>query len=142
MNGLYSNVGHKIKILAVILGILLLLGCIGAGIYFLTNTYTAYSYYSSPSQKAFAADDYIGWILMGSGVLSFLSSWILYGFGQLIEDTGAIRTIVEEGQFSGSSSPARTFDSTPSHGGSWICSRCETENKSTVSQCKKCGQYR
>ena len=33
-----------------------------------------------------------GWIWLGIGVLSFISSWPLYGFGQLIDDVHALRT--------------------------------------------------
>ena len=32
-----------------------------------------------------------GWIWLGIGVLSFISSWPLYGFGQLIDDVHAMR---------------------------------------------------
>ena len=67
---MYSNIGKKIKGLAIVLGCLLLVAGVIA-FFVLVGNYrhriTAYC-------------------CLGGGVLSFFMSWFAYGFGQLVED--------------------------------------------------------
>ena len=74
---MYSNVGKKIMDLATICGwitfvcgVLIWLGYIADGS----------SYNNS-----------VGWIWLGVGVAGFISSWPLYGFGQIVDDIHAMR---------------------------------------------------
>ena len=82
---MYDNIGEKIKGLAKVIGILLLIAGIIAWFILITNTYEYRGY-----ERYVKADDYIGWISLVAGVFSYISSWFLYGFGQLIEDTATI----------------------------------------------------
>ena len=75
---MYNNIGGKIKGLAKVLGWLFLIGGIIAWLIFITNG------------KKY--DDGIGWGALVGCVLSFISTWFLYGFGQLVEDTEGIRS--------------------------------------------------
>ena len=72
---MYDNIGEKIKNLAQVLGwIFLGAGMIGAiGLWFGLNSFLA------------------GLAALAVGALSYVGTWALYGFGQLIEDTAAIR---------------------------------------------------
>ena len=75
---MYSNIGKKIKVMAMIMGwVLLIAGLILAYLKLIENSYMG--------------DDTLGWIGLVVGVISLISSWPLYAFGQLVEDTNAIR---------------------------------------------------
>lgn len=75
----YDNVGKKIMSLAKILGVIFLLSGIFAFIALLAYDFIAIAFGS----------------LVG-GVLLFISSWFLYGFGQMVDDINAMRN---SGQF-------------------------------------------
>ena len=72
---MYDNIGEKIKNLAQVLGwIFLGAGMIGAiGLWFGLNSFLA------------------GLAALAVGTLSYVGTWVLYGFGQLVEDTAAMR---------------------------------------------------
>lgn len=74
---MYKNVGKKIMVLAQVLGWLLLIAGIIVGLVYLSNSYSG--------------DDMIGVIALATGVVSFISSWFLYGFGQLVNDVNVIK---------------------------------------------------
>ncbi len=93
---MFDNIGGKIKtlakvlcwigiILSIILGIIMIIG--GA------NVASNSSYgYSSRSSGTTGASVLVGILTMVLGSLgSWISSFFAYGFGQLIEDTEAIR---------------------------------------------------
>ena len=73
---MYKNIGVKIKLLADLCGILFLVVGIGGGLYFLLNDPWT--------------DDRLVWPLLAGGIVGFLSSFPLYGFGELIENVQAI----------------------------------------------------
>jgi hypothetical protein len=70
---MYSNIGKKIKALAIIMFILMAVGCVAAGIIFIVT-----------------ADDvgdvlpYALPILIAGPVFAWISSWFIYGVGELI----------------------------------------------------------
>lgn len=83
---MYKDVGNKIKFLGQIVGwIPLILGCfvwytlISNG-----NNYYGHLYYDE-------SDDIWGWIALVAGILGYVASWFLYGFGQVVDDVHAIR---------------------------------------------------
>ncbi len=82
---MYSNIGQKIKKIGIVLGCLLLTIGIIAWFYLITNG-------SSRSAKE---DDVNGWLALLMGILGFVLSWFIYGFGKLVEDVGAIRQHLE-----------------------------------------------
>jgi hypothetical protein len=73
---MYDNVGNKIKVLAQILG---WLGLIGGGIVWIV---------------LLAKENPIGWVGLGAGIVWFLFSWFLYGFGQLVQDVSESKDIL------------------------------------------------
>lgn len=84
---MYNDIGKKIQILGRILGwTLLIVGCL-AWLILLTNGYTSdygrYFYERS--------DDIWGWVSLVIGVMGFISSWFICGFGQLVDDVHALR---------------------------------------------------
>ena len=70
---MYNNVGNKIKVLAQVVGWLCFVAGIIAWIVLL------------------ACGEQIGWAVLGSGVLALVSSWFLYGFGQMVDDIHEMR---------------------------------------------------
>ena len=88
---MYNDIGKKIQRIAQILGwTLLTVGCL-AWLILLTNGYTYYgTYYQETS------DDIWGWVSLMIGALGFVSSWVIYGFGQLVDDVHVMRGRFEE----------------------------------------------
>lgn len=79
---MFENVGKKIMALAKINGVAwLILGIMVWSVY-LTNDYSQ--------------DNTIGWIALLVGVSGFLTSWPLYGFGQMVDDVNAMRRVEEK----------------------------------------------
>lgn len=64
-----EQVGKKMMVLAQVLGWINLAAGVIAWIYFLVNEVTV-----------------TAWICLLAGVLSFFFSWVLYGFGQMVDD--------------------------------------------------------
>ena len=71
---MYTNIGGKIKGLACVSGWIFLIGGVIAWLAFIFSDY-----------------EFVGWICLPAGVLNFIGSWALYGFGQLIEDVSVLR---------------------------------------------------
>ncbi len=90
---MYKDVGNKIKLLGKIVGwVLLIVGCI-VWLSLISNgekvTYGLYYTYSEFELNK--ADDAWGWVALVTGVLGFVASWIVYGFGQIVDDIHAMR---------------------------------------------------
>ena len=86
---MYDDVGRKIRGLAIAQGVIMLIICIIAWIILITNgydtvEYTRYGY--EEVHKYITQDDAIGWGCLIAGVFYFMSSWILYGFGQMVDE--------------------------------------------------------
>lgn len=75
---MYENVGNKIMGLAGVCGVISLVAGILCWLINILN--------GNP------ADNSIGWIGLGVGVAGFLSSWVPYGIGQMVEDINVMRT--------------------------------------------------
>ena len=78
---MYNNIGNKVKLLAQIIGGILL----AAGIIV---------WFSMVCGNTRSRDDLTGWIALIVGVFGFVSSWFIYAFGQLVDDTAAIRSSI------------------------------------------------
>lgn len=74
MKKMYQNVGKKIMTLAKVCGWICLIAGILSWFILLCIGY-----------------GYMSWIGLLSGILSFVSSWPLYGFGQMVDDVNAMR---------------------------------------------------
>ena len=96
-------------------------------------------------------------IILGS-LISWISSFTLYGFGQLIENseiacgnTYEIHKLLSKKipEYKNTSVPTqetKTTDSAPivskQSNCYWICENCNTENPSAFISCKNCGAYK
>ena len=95
---MYSDVGRKIRGFAIFCGVFIFIVCAIVWIVLITNTYETYeySYYGGYDtvRKYNTADDGLGWGVFGAGVIYLLSSWVMYGFGQMVEDVEGIYGLV------------------------------------------------
>ena len=92
---MYLNVGNKIKLFSKIIGwTLLTVGCIVWFALIINGEqiehYSYYDGYSSEFEYK-KADDIWAWVALVTGVLGFISSWIAYGLGQIVDDIHAMR---------------------------------------------------
>lgn len=88
---MYTDVGNKIKNWAMCLGWCFLVGGVISWLYFMLNGSQGWYGYHFVEE-----DNFIGWICLASGGVLFCLTWIIYGFGQLIEDVQAIRNRLED----------------------------------------------
>ena len=141
---MYENIGGKIKVLANVLGWIFLIAGVIVFLKFITNTYET-GYYYNKETHYLKSDDYIAWIGLIGGALCYISSWFIYGLGQLIEDTALIRTHfvptpkeeteTNPEQVPSASSPMPQSDP-------WTCSFCDTKNGPDKAFCENCGVER
>ena len=89
---MYNDVGWKIKGIAKVLGVVLLAAGVIAWMILITNKFPDRPYYNVG--EYIKEDDIFGWLALVAGVLGYFSTWFIYGFGQLIEDTEAIRECI------------------------------------------------
>ncbi len=91
---MYKDVGNKIKLLAQIVGwTLLIVGCIVWLVLISNGERIEYGWYYEYEEEFVykKADDVWAWVALVAGVLGFISSWIAYGFGQIVDDIHAMR---------------------------------------------------
>ena len=81
---MYNNIGRKIMVLAQVLGWILLIAGIILALICLTDSSSG--------------NDLVGGIGLAVGIFGFISSWFLYGFGQLVDDVRTIRNTPKEAQ--------------------------------------------
>lgn len=85
---MFSNIEKKIKMLAKVLTWIGIVGSVLAGLMFIIT---------GLSQGAGGAGVALGILMMVLGSLgSWVSNLVLYGFGQLLEDTKATRELMED----------------------------------------------
>ncbi|MBE6572328.1 MAG: zinc-ribbon domain-containing protein [Ruminococcaceae bacterium] len=78
---MYSNIGKKIKVLTVIITVILMLGALGTGAYFIITGLDYFDY----GGEYFV---YLGIAIAIAGpILAWIMSFMMYGFGQLIDNT-------------------------------------------------------
>lgn len=79
---MYDKIGKKICVLAKVIGVIGLLAVVVGLIWTIIHLSDLYTYH-----------DVIGIPLgiLGAGFVNFISSWIVYGFGQLVDDVHRIR---------------------------------------------------
>ena len=127
---MFDNIGGKIQKLALVTcG----LGCIVS----LISAIALWSANSSYNPTILS-----GMIVLVAGALfSWISSFFIYGFGQLIDDTEAIRSMLaRNGHNSGDSSSAPSAGL--SYTDTWRCSKCDTVNPRSHVSCKNCGNFK
>lgn len=153
---MFKNIGSKIKTTAIVVTILGIIGSVIGGIVVMAaNTYR------NPTIL-------IGILIIVLGCLgSWLGSFVLYGFGQLIEDLGECKnhlrflansnsgltgTVRKQGSVSASTPPENnkskdtptscpTVQTSPvSSGYPWICDKCGARNAASATVCRDCGE--
>lgn len=139
---MYDYIGEKIK------GIAMVLGWVVLGISVIVWLVCLFTGVGA-----------VSWIALAYGILTLISTWFLYGFGQLIDDAGAMRAYLCELANGGTKQTKTTV-----HTGrkektladlkpevpikavivddGWICGSCQTKNSLNYSQCKKCGSFK
>ena len=136
---MFENIGKKIKSLATIL-------CwVGIIAYVIAAIITFY-----------IDDDLIGigfLLLIVGPLMSWVGSFFIYGFGELIDKTCDIAKNTRSGDIKQSTSSAKIQSSgyslsklanekTNNSGGFWVCKKCGTKNEMHSLCCKDCGKYR
>ena len=116
---MYNNVGGKIKGIASVCGWISLIAGAITWIILIAN-----------GRKS---DNIWGWVALIYGVASFLSSWVIYGFGQLVEDIRTICEKTEEQKIDYTQADTKIIQN-----GGWKCS-CGRVNAHYVSSCS-CGK--
>ena len=161
---MYKNIGGKIKKLAFILCIIgivvsVILGLlIGVGIGSVVGSITSSSYYGSSGSGGGASGILLFILIAGGGsLLSWISSFTLYGFGQMIENTDIIRSEITmikagggsmtgtKGGFSGKAGsgltpPSDIYVPDSVSGPAMIrCPECGSDNEHGSLFCFRCG---
>lgn len=73
---MFNNPGNKLKVLAIVLTVILMLGSIIGGILIISNE---------------GRDSWMGWpVLLGGTLFAWVSGLMMYGFGELIENSAWI----------------------------------------------------
>ena len=98
---MYEDIGGKIQIVAKVIGWLCLIVGIVAFFVCITDStevpkYSEYGSIYGTKVVANTANDLLGWISLIAGVFGFCFSWVLYGFGELVDDIGSIRSSLTE----------------------------------------------
>ncbi len=138
---MFTDIGQKIKTLATILCVILMIAFVISG-------------FVSMGQIGFLG----GLLTIIVGVLgSWVGSFVLYGFGELVDCVSQIRDkmyqrpvsapLYTAEQQSGNSTPVRVAAPTyerPKHtlSGGWRCKNCGYNNSSTAMYCTDCGKSR
>lgn len=159
---MFSNIGGKIKTFVVVCFIF---GCIGA-------LFTAISFWTQ-IDKGGAWMFFIG-LLAGGGVflISWIGSFVLYGYGQIVENTDSITYYLEDiaretkkqtellanekgdpdtkadTKYTSNNSGMSNFRrsalgyGTSGNNGVWRCKNCGEDNAATSMFCASCGEQR
>lgn len=131
---MWENIGNKIKSLVKIIWFI---GIIGAII-----TCISLAYLSDAIFNDAAPGIIIGLIIAVISIfLTWIGSWLVYGYGQIIHNTDIIAGNIAKPNTNPRNTPVLKTSVVLTDHNTWICS-CNTENSINYSQCKKCGKYR
>lgn len=133
---MFDNIGGKIKTLAQVVCWIGIVCAIISGFVIIVNDKDSF---------------FLGFIIIVIGsLISWISSFTLYGFGEIIDQLKCSNEWLEKiapGQEK-TTEPRKSYytSSTPTvkrtANGGWICKKCNTENSSTAQFCKDCGTYK
>ena len=139
MSDMFDNIGGKIKGLAVTICVIgIMASVIGAiGLWAMNN-------YRNPTVALGIV------VLVGGCLLSWIGSFFMYGFGQMIEDIAAIRVALQnndEGRQTPDERVQRPMvsvgtDEKEPHKVAWRCSKCVGFNGSDAVKCQFCGKLK
>ncbi len=115
IRGWYANIGKKIKTLAIWTFIIAAIACIISGIIMMLSNEGA----------AFIPGAFF--MVLGS-IAAFISSWTLYAFGELVDNS---QTIAE--RLNPENVPLKSKES-------YLCPNCDEDIEKGCLECPKCGQ--
>ena len=139
---MWSDMGQKLKILAQVICVL---GMIASLVYAIiiwsaqVPVETTVSYWNNAAhiQKNQPSTFWPGLLMLVAGcILSWVGSWILYGFGLIVERAENGYTISDKG--------IRLPDggTMPAIWSTWTCPDCKTENPQSRAVCLNCGKIK
>ena len=132
---MFDNIGGKIKNLATVICVI---GII-ASVILAIALWSQNERYNPTVALGFG-------VLIGGCVGSWVGSFFMYGFGQLIEDTSAIRELLKNGAESKVApveNVQKEFFKVPvekKNTSVWECPKCLGYNSSEVDKCQYCGK--
>lgn len=139
---MFNNIGGKIKTVAKVLCWIGIVGSVIGGIAFMIagGSVSQYGYYRS---GATGGSFLVGLLIALVGALaSWIGSFLLYGFGELIDVSKAIENKLAH-------MPAnipqpqpeskQSASSTPTVSGTWRCHKCGKRNPYGTTSCEECG---
>ena len=141
---MYSKVGGKIKVLAIVEFILGVIVSIATGFLLGSASGQVSSYMSYSRSSSFSWGIFILVVVVGF-ILSWLSSLFIYGYGQLIEDTHEIKQMIETNK-SDAKQPSNVPQAAAPRANApqinktstIICPRCGHEQSSDLKVCSRC----
>ena len=145
---MFDNIGEKIKSSAIVLLVIGIIASLILGISQISNAVetSKYSSYFSSYAGTVEGASVLGGILtiVFGSIISLIASYILYGFGQLIDSTQNIEKKLSSQSFAevnNLTDSSASFSSTTQalSDGQWACPNCNTVNSKIVTKCIKCG---
>ena len=121
---MFENIGRKIKALAKVICWIGIIASVVVGVIIIYD-WSVQSYRYRDSAELITG---IVVIILGS-LLSWVGSFVLYGFGELVENSTFIAETMEENK-------------QRNHSGEWFCKKCGNLNKEDTTVCNKCGTKR
>ena len=146
---MWENISDKIKILAKIIAILGIISSLIAGIIFTNQGFIINK--ESEGGELYLLIGFV--IIIGGSIFSWVASWFMYGFGDIIEKITAIelntrngKSIIITKDFGNNKSMLNEKNQTNKYYSNienpdkkWKCPKCNTENPNTTYTCNACG---
>jgi len=127
---MWDNIGEKIKLLAKVIAWVGIISSVIGGISLISQGFDINQ--SSRSGRDGGLFILLGIAsLIGGSIISWISSFFMYGFGELIEKTSAIEkntrnvisaNVVSNGEYG------------------WVCKKCAHTNRNMALFCNSCGE--
>ena len=136
---MWSNMGNKLKVLAQIICIIgMIISLIQAiGIWSINTADISVHIGNANVYQGQSSTFWTGlWALLLGCVLSWVGSFVLYGFGIIVGFAENGGNISPKGILTSDGGITSAFWST------WTCPECKTENPKSKVQCQKCGAIR
>lgn len=139
---MFNDSGSKIKVVANVFFVLGLVATVALAIAF--GWERKYGYSGRVLYSEFKAGSFFGF-LIGGVVASYMFALMLYGFGELVENSSVLPGIsdaIENKDHTGkkpnafsSAGPIKTFEN-----GDWVCPLCGTRNPEYAESCTGCNE--